>query len=352
MTRSIDKTILFRKKWMNSFTHGGDSEEFAQKIGCDIDEVIDLSSNINFVRPSIDIDFNRLSISAYPSYTKLYSAIAKRYGVDQESVELFNGGSSAIFSLFRFLNLESCTLYSPAYLEYKKSALLTGCSIDYIDRFSNLDKPVEANSFVIFVNPATPDGKYYNIDSLIKEWIAKECTVLIDESFLDFTPFESAIRYLEAYDKLYILKSMTKFYGSAGIRIGTLLSQSQNISAIKLREPLWKISQFDSAYIMASLRDKTFATRSQEENSKSKEKLLLLLQKSPLIKKIYPSDANFILVQLNNITAQEFQNLLIPFKIMIRDCSNFDGLDSSFARIAIKDMASIETLGDFLCRFQ
>jgi len=68
---------------MNSFTHGGDSEEFAQKIGCDIDEVIDLSSNINFVRPSIDRDFNRLSISAYPSYTKLYSAIAKRYEVDK-----------------------------------------------------------------------------------------------------------------------------------------------------------------------------------------------------------------------------------------------------------------------------
>ncbi len=331
-------------KKMGIFTHGGDSEEFAQKIGCEIDEVIDLSSNINFVRPSIDIDFNRLSISAYPSYTKLYSAIAKRYGVDKESVELFNGGSSAIFSLFRFLDLESYTLYAPMYLEYKKSALLRGYKITYIDRFSNINDPIEAGSFVIFVNPATPDGKYYNIDSLMKEWMAKECTILIDESFLDFTPFESAIRYLEEYDKLYILKSMTKFYGSAGIRIGTLLSQAQNISAIKSREPLWKISQFDSAYIMASLEDTKFNNRSQKENKKSKEKLIAMLKESRYIKKIYPSDANFILVQLNSITAQEFQELLMPYKIMIRDCSNFDGLDNSFVRIAIKDKKAMDIL--------
>ena len=334
-------------KNMNLFTHGGNCEEFAKKIACEIDEIIDLSSNINFVRPDIDMDFNTLAISSYPSYEKLYDAVADRYAVDKEAIELFNGGSSAIFSLFRFLDLESCTLYAPMYLEYKKSALLRGYKITYIDRFSNINESVEAGSFVIFVNPATPDGKYYNIEALMKEWMAKECTILIDESFLDFTPYLSAIKYLEQYDKLYILKSMTKFYGSAGIRIGVLLSQAQNISLLKAKEPLWKISQFDSAYIMASLKDKAFATRSQKENKESKEKLLLMLNKSALIQKIYPSDANFILVQLNTITAQEFQDLLLPFKIMIRDCSNFDGLDNSFVRIAVKESVAMDTLSNF-----
>lgn len=328
---------------MNHFKHGGNCEEFAKDIGCRIDEVIDLSSNINFVAPKIDIDFNSLSISSYPSYDTLYSAVASRYGVEEEFVELFNGGSSAIFSLFRFLKLKDCTIYSPAYLEYKKSAIVWGYDIKIIDRFEDINKPVE-KSLVVFVNPSTPDGKYYDIDSLIKEWIAKECTILIDESFLDFTPYKSAISYLKEYDKLYILKSMTKFYGSAGIRIGTLLSQPQNISKLKATEPLWKISQFDSAYIQSALRDKTFNYCSIRENKNSKNKLIEILKKSSLIQEIYPSDANFILVKLNNIRAKEFQELLIPYKIMVRDCSNFDGLDSSFVRIAVKGRVEMDSL--------
>jgi threonine-phosphate decarboxylase len=63
---------------------------------------------------------------------------------------------------------------------------------------------------VIFVNPSTPDGRFYKLDTLIKEWIKKNATIIIDESFLDFTDFTSAIKYLKKYKKLYIIKSMTK----------------------------------------------------------------------------------------------------------------------------------------------
>ena len=67
----------------------------------------------------------------------------------------------------------------------------------------------------------------------MKKWIENSCTILIDESFLDFCDKPSAIKYLETYDKLYILKSMTKFYSSAGIRVGTIVSTKQNIEKLK-----------------------------------------------------------------------------------------------------------------------
>jgi len=130
-------------------------------------------------------------------------------------LELFNGASTAIYSLFRELDLEECYLYAPLYLEYKKSAILNGYKITDINRFTDINRDITKNSLVVFVNPSTPDGEFYNIYPLLQKWVEKNVTILIDESFLDFTPFQSATNYINSYDKLYIIKSMTKFYSSA-----------------------------------------------------------------------------------------------------------------------------------------
>ena len=71
-----------------------------------------------------------------------------------------------------------------------------------------LEQIVEENSFVIFVNPSTPDGQLYDINILMEYWMSQNCTILVDESFLDFTNGESMIKYIKEYDKLYILKSI------------------------------------------------------------------------------------------------------------------------------------------------
>ncbi len=125
---------------MKTFEHGGQIEKFAMELGCEVSEIIDLSSNINFVKPQINIDFNNLDISSYPIYDKLYEKIALNYEVQSDEIELFNGGSSAIFSLFRHLNLDICNIYSPAYLEYKKAALNFGYELDLINRFEGFTK--------------------------------------------------------------------------------------------------------------------------------------------------------------------------------------------------------------------
>ena len=320
--------------------HGGNIKAFSEQIGCKIDEVIDLSSNINFVKPKIDIDFNSLEISAYPNYSELKDAIANLYEVKESQLELFNGATTAIYSLFRTLNLKHCTLYAPLYLEYSKSAEIYGYEIELINRWEELHREVKPKSLIVFVNPSTPDGLFYDLDRLIHEWIAKECTILIDESFLDFTPYISAIKYLKDYNRLYILKSMTKFYSSAGIRIGAVISNTQNIKTLQSQEPLWKISEFDSQYLQSALKDKTFSKRAREINDNKRRELISILQDNSYIEKVYNSSANFVLVKLKGIDAKEFQQKLIPFKIMVRDCSNFDFLDDSFVRIAVKNTIS------------
>ena len=146
---------------MTTFAHGGDVTSFAHSCGCRVDEVIDLSSNINFVKPAINIDFNSLDIAPYPNYDALYEAVAKHYTVDLKEMELFNGGSSAIFSLFAYLKGAVATapyvsIYSPAYLEYKKAAERFGYEVQIIDRFTKMHADVPEGSLVVFVNPSTP----------------------------------------------------------------------------------------------------------------------------------------------------------------------------------------------------
>jgi threonine-phosphate decarboxylase len=327
---------------MKTFEHGGQIEKFANDLGCRVDEIIDLSSNINFVKPQINIDFNSLDISAYPTYDKLYAKIAKNYGVKSSQIELFNGGSSAIFTLFKHLDLTHCTIYSPAYLEYKKACVNFAYELRTINRFENIYLPIKSASLVIFVNPSTPDGTYYNIEELISYWKEQDCTILIDESFLDFCEGHSATKYLEDYDKLYILKSMTKFYSSAGIRVGTIVSSVENIEKLKRFEPMWKLSQFDSNYLQSALDDKNFKSISKAINVKNKLELEKILQASGIIEQIYLSSANYLLVKLKNFTAKEFQKKLKPFKIMIRDCTNFDFLDETYVRIAVKSSSANE----------
>jgi len=335
---------------MRTFQHGGDITTFAKTYGCSPEEVIDLSSNINFVKPHIDVDFNTVDIAPYPNYDSLYESIADHYGVTIEQMELFNGGSSAIFSLFSHIKGNHkglplrCAIYSPAYLEYKKAADRFGYELHLIDRFGAMDAEIPEGSLVVFVNPATPDGKYYDIQPLLEKSHNRDCTVLIDESFIEFTPHTSATGYLAQYPNLFILKSLTKYWGAAGIRMGALLSSAQNIAILNQTEPLWKLSAFDAAYIQSVLQDKTFAKRSEAANQESRDYLLALLQQSPLIKHIYPFEANFVLIELQGITAEELQERLTPYRVMVRNCENFDGLGKYHVRIALKKIEKLQQL--------
>ncbi len=166
-------------------------------------------------------------------------------------------------------------------------------------------------------------------------------------SFLDFTEFQSAVKFLD-YKRLYIIKSMTKFFSSAGVRVGAIISNGKNISNLKRFEPIWKISQFDLKYIKNAILDGEFIRDSKEINRLNRLKLEETLRESNFINKIYKSDVNFLLIRLRRITAKELQDKLKRSKIMVRDCSNFDFLDSSYIRVAIKGVT--EYIRDFTKR--
>lgn len=337
---------------MTDYTHGGDINFFAKNANCNIDEIIDLSSNINFIKPEINFRFDTVDIRSYPSYDDLYKSLSNYFQINGGCIEVFNGGSSAIFSLMDILDNGNCYIYSPAYLEYKKAALLKGKNVELLNRFTNLYQDIKENSLIVFVNPATPEGTSYDMDELIDFWRKKNCTIIIDESFLEFTFEISAAKYLKTYDKLYILRSMTKFYSCAGVRAGVVLSSEENIKNLKDKTPLWKISQLDSYFIQEILKDKNFKKVAKAVNANAKAYLEGIIHDSDIFEEFIPSHGNFIMARLKKLKASQFQEKLIPYKIMVRDCSNFDFLDESYVRIAVKSIKDLKVFEEALKKIE
>ena len=315
--------------------HGANIYKYAKKLSCQPSEVIDFSSNINSYIPDIDIKLSNEILVKYgdSSYKDLKDSIASKYSLKKKKIALFNGATSAIYELFKSLTQKKVYLYSPLYSEYEKAATLTNKKIIKINRFKNIEEKPSKNSIVVFVNPSTPDGKYYDLEHLFTLWKKQGCTVILDESFLEFEDLKSMTNQMQSYKKLYIIKSFTKFHSCAGIRIGALFSHKANIKKFTL--PLWHLSSFDTAFLTQRLQDTTFTKRSKNLHKMHKKELYTILKDSNLFKKIYPSDTNFFLVRSKK--SKEIFKHLLSKKILVRTCDSFDFLDENHLRFAVKD---------------
>lgn len=336
---------------MSEYAHGANVADFARSIGACEGEIIDFSSNINFVKPNVKAPTSLSFLTPYESdgYALLKGRVSARYNTLPDNIELYNGASAAIFSLFGFLRPREVFLYAPIYLEYKRAARVFGIETVFVDRFAPLAPP-PAGSTVVFVNPATPDGTLYDAKALLAEWKRLGCNVVMDESFLDFCDGESLMTEAESYDKLYVIKSLTKYFGAAGVRVGFIASASKNIEAIKAKEPLWKLSSFDAYYMDNALADADFNSRSKTLNESAKKTLECALEESALFEGHFDSKANFVCAKLKPpYTPKALQQELAKSKILIRDCSNFDMMGDGYVRFAVRSDADIRVLCGAFC---
>ncbi len=332
--------------------HGGNIYQFAELIGCLPEQVLDFSANIN---PEQAVDLSCLhdvQLTPYPDpdYSLLKQAIRQRYFYPVNAdIELFNGASAAIFALLRGLQPKDLVLYAPLYGEYAHIDGELGCRVHNINRFSRLMADIPEHSTVIFVNPSTPEGQLYDMQELLAAWQAAGCNIIIDESFLDFCVADSAAEYIANYDKLYIIKSLSKFYGCAGIRIGFIIAAAQAIKELKRYEPAWKLSSLDMIYMQQSLANTGFVEQTRLRTVYLRNLLHLALQSSGLFEQIYPEQANFLLVKLaNNSDGYHLQTLLEASRILIRVCDNFEALDNRYVRFAVKNAQAISQLAGCL----
>lgn len=333
--------------------HGGDLLSYRNYYE---GELIDFSSNINPLGPPEDL-FAEIkkgfdNISRYPDikYRELKSSIAEYLKCNSENVVVGNG---AIDLINNFILLFSRTIiFVPSFSEYEKRGLINGketVSLRYRDDFTidldELEKNVKPQDLVILGNPNNPTGLRIDEKTLVALYEIvnkKDGFLLLDEAFYEFCPEDyDSIEIFKDYSfkKVGIIRAATKFFALPGIRLGYGCVSEDMVKKYERVEIPWSVNALADIAGKTIFKDKSYIKKSKEYMEKERSFMLNELSKIEGIKP-FTTHANFILVKLLKWDEEYVFDFFAKRGVIIRRCSNFKGLDSSFIRVAVKDRDS------------
>ena len=198
---------------------------------------------------------------------------------------------------------------------------------------------ISKKNCIFLCNPNNPTGVLIprkNMLKILESAHDKSTMVFLDECFIELVPAgnESIISYLKEFDNLFILRSLTKSFGLAGLRIGYGLGNKKIIEILQKIKIPWNVSGIAQKSSIKALSDKLHLQKTLNLIRKESK---FLTDSISQIKGFtcYNSDTNFILIQ-SKIKSNQVQDKLLKKNILIRDCNTFRGLDCNFIRIAVR----------------
>ncbi|MCC0641406.1 MULTISPECIES: aminotransferase class I/II-fold pyridoxal phosphate-dependent enzyme [unclassified Clostridioides] len=338
---------------MKDLGHGANVDEMAKLYGKDPKEIIDFSSNINpKVLPNLEKYILRGldECRNYPdiNYTNLRKNISKYININSNFIIPGNGATEIIYLLMKSIK-KRLAIINPTFSEYRRSAKLNNIDIIDLELDSNnnfkldidtVKNNIEKFDCLFICNPNNPSGNVQDLKELVCLLNENNKMLIIDETFMEFVENEneySLVKYIESNKNIFIIKAVTKFFGMPGLRLGYGLTSNNNImdKIYEHKEP-WTINSFADMLSNFVFEDKDYIRNSKEYYIKERKYMLQELKNIRNIK-AYDTDANFILIKVYKKTADELKKDLFKHgNILVRDASNFIGLDDSFIRIAIK----------------
>ena len=188
------------------------------------------------------------------------------------------------------------------------------------------------------------------MEKIVKTAEKKSSLVFVDETFIELVPDSnpSLVKTLKSYENLFILRSFTKSFGLAGLRIGYGLGSKKIIEVLQRVKIPWNVNYIAQMAASAALCYSDFLEKSQLNIKKEYSFLINALSKINWLS-YYPSSTNFILIK-TKINSKKLQKKLLKKNILVRDCSTFCGLDENYIRIAVKNRIQnkllVEALGE------
>ncbi len=346
-----------------NFTHGGNVFAVARLLGVPPEEILDFSASINplgpppGVRGVVAAAFDRLAHYPDSACTELAEALALYHGCEPANVCVGNGSTELIHLLPRLVAGHRALIIAPAFSEYAEALRRAGWEHDYFVLPSDTGFPLSITAvreelkkeygLLFLCNPGNPTGRVYGKDQVTEllDVCRKAGTLLVvDEAFMDFCEEESIKRLVIESNAGVVIRSMTKFYGFPGLRLGYALAAPPLAERFcTLRLP-WGVSTLAQAAGIAALADPGHGARSRAFVAEERESLMAGLNSLPGVR-VWPGAANYLLARLDGeLTAAGLQERLLPQRILIRDCANFHGLDGRFFRVAVRTRADNERL--------
>jgi threonine-phosphate decarboxylase len=290
-----------------------------------------------------------------PSPNELVAVYADRCGVDPERVVAGNGSADLLFLLPRVLAPGKAIIVEPAFSEYRASLNAAGVEVEsfltterdgFLPRIDRLAERLAGGADIVYLaNPANPTGALMSAEEVL--CIERECRrhgalLVVDEAFGDFTPASSVMRYVGRTRRMVVLRSMTKFFAMAGLRLGFLVAPKGIAARISRARAPWSVNTVALAAGLASLADLSYAERTSGWLKAERPRLTSGMEAAGPLGRIvtYPAGANFIMARLTgSMTAAELASLLFKRKILIRDLSSFRGLGPHYFRVGVRTRA-------------
>jgi histidinol-phosphate aminotransferase len=331
--------------------HGGiDYAEISEK-GFLPDEILDFSNNCNPMGPppGLKTFIKNVNMEAYPDSgsIELRTVLADKLLIDKDNL-IIGSGSTELIRLIAFAYLgrvSNALIFQPSYGEYELACQLAGCTIKKVTLSSADDfkididdtlSQLQQNNFkaIFLCNPDNPTGRYLggnDVEQIIRA--NNNCLVILDEAYIAFTDNTWNSIDLVKYDNLVIIRSMTKDFALAGLRIGYAIADKEIISVLNRIKPPWNVSSVAQKAAIYSLDCKKYIDRSWSELQKARRFLIGEIGKMGL--ETVPSQTNFFLVKVGD--ALKVRQALLKKGMLVRDCSSF-GLPE-YIRIAPRKMA-------------
>ena len=338
---------------MKDLGHGANVDNMAKKFGKNENDIIDFSSNVN---PHIISDLGKYVLEgleksrSYPdiNYTNLRNNISDYIKVDSELIIPGNGATEIIYLLMKSIKRRLAIL-NPTFSEYGRGAKLNNLEIidfhlkeenNFSIDLDEIQKNMDKFDSLFICNPNNPNGKVKDLNELLDLMIENDKLLIVDETFMEFVGEEekySLINKIEQTPNLFILKAVTKFFGMPGLRLGYGVTRNkQIIKNIYECKERWTINSFAENLSNYLFKDKEYINGSKDYYINERKFMLEELRKISRLK-VYDTDTNFVLIKLDDDEANSLKlELFEKYNILIRDASNFIGLDKSYIRVAIK----------------
>lgn len=338
--------------------HGSDLEKIEKIYGIKKENIISFSANVNplglspllceTLKDCLDV------ITSYPDreYTGLRKTIGAYCHTDFENIIVGNGSTELISAVIKQKQPKNACLISPTYSEYEREIMLEGghfCyyqlkpehdfTLDTEELFTCLTR--QSADLLVLCNPNNPTSTALHNDTLrsVLEFCSKQnIFVMIDETYIEFAEeYESvtAVPLLPHFDNFIILRGISKFFASPGLRLGYGLTGNKGfIQKVNETKNPWTINSLADAAGKILFTDKDYIEKTKNLIGTERKRVYHALRSIPGLK-VYEPTANFVLVEIEsqNQNADILFDTAIRRCLMIRNCSSFEGLSNRFFRL-------------------
>lgn len=294
------------------------------------DEFKGVSTNMIFLDANENPYDSGLNRYPDPQQSQVKKSLAKQKGVLETQILLGNGSDEVLDLIFRVFcepKEDAVITLPPTYGMYKVLAATNNVDLIEIPLLANFQPNNEAvlerqtaNAKLLFLcSPNNPTANSFDAEKVFQLISEFKGIVVIDEAYIDFSKQESWVSRLNEFPNLIVAQTLSKAYGMAGIRLGIGYASEQIIALLNKVKPPYNVNQLTQEKALRSLNEEEKLMEEVNAVIKERERMTGALNDISLVKYIYPSDANFLLVKVDD--ADKRYNELIEKGIVVRNRS-------------------------------